>query len=134
MKHKFLLASLMLFFALSASAQSGTCGENLTWTLSNDILTISGTGAMNGYSSYSNAPWYSYCSSITTVIIEDEVTSIGEWAFYNCSGMTSVTIGESVTSIDYRAFEGCSSLTSVVWNAKSCNDFMSFSTPFYYKN
>ena len=112
MKHKFLLAGLMLLFSLSLSAQSGTCGDNLTWTLNGGTLTISGTGAMKNYSS-STAPWYSSRSSIKTVIIEDGVTSIGNYAFYECSGLTAITIPNSVTSIGERAFYRCSSLTSI---------------------
>ena len=114
MKKKF----FTLFFALAASVgtifaeSSGTCGANLTWTLSDDgVLTISGTGAMTGYSS--SAPWYSSRSSITSVIISDGVTSIGYWAFMGCSHLTSVTIGNSVTSIGGDAFFLCTSLTSV---------------------
>ena len=41
------------------------------------------------------------------------VTSIGDYAFYNCTSLTSVTIGNSVTSIGYETFHGCTSLTSV---------------------
>ena len=112
---------LTLFLALAASvgtlfAQSGTCGDNLKWTLSGGTLTISGTGAMTNYTysgGKSNTPWYSYSSSIKTVIIEDGVASIGYYAFYGCSGLTSVTIPNSVTSIGSSAFYGCSSLTSV---------------------
>ena len=70
----------------------GTCGENLTWRLSNNgTLTISGTGAMADYT-YNTMPWYEYRSSIKSVIINDGVTSIGEYAFYGCSGLASVTI------------------------------------------
>ena len=54
-----------------------------------------------------------YCSGLTSVTIPNSVTSIGEHAFSNCSGLTSVTIPNSVTSIDYAAFWGCSGLTSV---------------------
>ena len=107
----FLLAIVASVGTLFAES-SGTCGENLTWTLSDEgVLTISGTGAMTDYSS--SAPWYSSRSSITSVIISDGVTSIGYGAFYDCSSLTSVTIPNSVTSIGYRAFEDCSSLTSV---------------------
>ena len=116
MKHKL----LTLFLALAASvgtlfAQSGTCGDNLTWTLDTEsgILTISGTGAMTNYTYSSNAPWYSYRTSIKTVIIEDGVTSIGSYAFYNCTGLTSIEIPNSVTSIGEYAFSGCKSLTSI---------------------
>ena len=106
-------------FNLSADAaevvNSGTCGENLTWTLDSDgVLTISGTGKMTNYSSsYYSIPWSSNRSAIKTVIIENGVTSIGNYAFYYCKSLTSVTIGNSVTSIGYSAFRYCTSLTSV---------------------
>ena len=53
------------------------------------------------------------CSSLTSVSIGNGVTSIGDVAFYGCSSLTSVSIGNSVTSIGNMAFSGCSSLTSV---------------------
>ncbi len=83
-----------------------TCGENLTWTLDSEgLLTVSGTGDMDNYSSASYyLPWYSYLNSIKTIIIPDSVTSIGEYAFYGCAGLTSVTIPDSVTSIGDGAF------------------------------
>ncbi len=59
------------------------------------------------------APWYSQRKKIKKVVIENEVTSIGNYAFYGCSGLTSVTIPNSVTSIGNDAFYGCSGLTSV---------------------
>ena len=113
MKHKF----FTLLFAILASlgtmfAQSGTCGDNLTWNLTNGVLTISGTGAMEDYTSSSKAPWFAYSNSINSVVIGDGVTSIGEWAFSNCNGMTSATIGNSVASIGDYAFFECSALTS----------------------
>ena len=62
-----LLAALMLLTMLPTAGwaddtASGTCGENLTWTLSDDgVLTISGTGDMTDYYSYSEkAPWHEY--------------------------------------------------------------------------
>ena len=51
--------------------------------------------------------------SITMTIIPDNVTSIGNDAFYGCTGLTSVTVGNSVESIGGSAFESCISLTSV---------------------
>jgi hypothetical protein len=114
MRTKILFLSMMLL-AMSAAtsfAQSGTCGNNLTWTLNNGTLTISGTGAMANYNS-NGAPWYSYSSSITTAIIEDGVTRIGNYAFYDCAALTAVTIGNNVTGIGFAAFAECSSLTEV---------------------
>ena len=53
------------------------------------------------------------CSSLTSVAIPDRVTTIGNWAFDGCSSLTSVTIPDSVTTIGSSAFSGCSGLTGV---------------------
>ena len=107
-----------LQFDIAASAESvasGTCGENLTWSLDNEgTLTISGTGEMNNYvHSYDSDIGKGYSKSIKRVVIEEGVTSIGDNAFTtNCRGITDVTIPDSVTSIGESAFEGCA-LTSI---------------------
>ena len=53
------------------------------------------------------------CSGLTSVTIPNSVTSIGDGAFSECSGLTSVTIPNSVTSIGGWTFQGCYGLTSV---------------------
>ena len=117
MKHKL----FTLLFAIVAStsmmfAESGTCGDYLTWDLTNGVLTISGTGSMKDYSYMSNnlTPWYYSRSSITSVVIGDGVTSIGNYAFYNCDYLSSVNIPNSVTSIGDDVFDRCNNLTSIV--------------------
>ena len=108
--------TLLLALVASASmlfAESGTCGTNLTWDLTDGVLTILGSGNMTNYSASSTAPWDSLRSSIKTVIINSGVTSIGEFAFYRCAKMNSVTIPTSVTSIGTDAFLACSMLTSI---------------------
>ena len=54
-----------------------------------------------------------YDSNITSVVIPDTVTSIGDYAFSSCSSLTSITIPSSVTSIGMAAFHSCDSLTSI---------------------
>ena len=49
---------------------------------------------------------------ITDLVIPEEVTSIGNYAFAPCSHITSLTIGDKVTSIGSYAFSSCN-LTSV---------------------
>ena len=79
---------------------------------STGTLTISGSGDISSYS-YGSAPWYPYRSDVKKVVIEDGVTSIGEWVFDGCASLASVTIPDSVTSIGDYAFYGCTSLASV---------------------
>ena len=96
-----LLAAVMVLTMLPAglvdmayAASSGTCGDKLTWSLSDDgTLTISGTGDMAEYSDWNSknrTPWYDVREQVKTVFIKDSVTSIGESAFYACSRMADV--------------------------------------------
>ena len=99
-----------------AQETSGTCGDNLTWEYnpSTSALTITGTGAMDDYTS-STAPWNSYKSSIKSVILPEGLTHIGNYAFRKCDNaeMNSITIPASVTSIGNSVFTVCYNLTSV---------------------
>ena len=97
---------------------SGSCGENLTWTLDEaGTLTISGTGDMWDYSSldvtFKDRDWNKYCDSIKTVVIREGVTRIGGDAFSYCASLTSVNIPDSVTSIGDNAFLECGSLAEI---------------------
>ena len=92
---------------------SGSCGRNLTWTLTDTgVLTISGTGAMWNWE-YDDTPWWDVRTDIVKVIIESGVTSIGVRAFQNCISLTGVDIQGGVTSIGDAAFLYCDSLTSI---------------------
>ena len=101
----------------------GSCGEtdaDCHWEIENGVLTISGSGAMVSYGSYSKYPWYSQRDSYTSVVVEGAnettgttgITSIGEYAFRD-NNLTSVVISDSVTSIGTQAFYN-NNLTSVV--------------------
>ena len=88
---------------------SGTTGD-CTWVLDNGHLTISGNGKMEDYSYDDLLPWG---WAITSVTIEDGVTSIGEYAFAYCEILESVTIPSSVTSIGSNAFSNCYALITI---------------------
>lgn len=93
-----------------------TCGENLTWSIdvNTKVLTISGTGRMYEYnSSGKQAPWKKYSSAVETLVVEDGVTYIGEYAFAYCSKIKTATVGEGVQSIGKFAFYYCSALRTL---------------------
>ena len=103
-------------------ASSGYCGdpsvnngENVTWKVSGNTITISGTGAMADYDDYTNmAPWLdSYVNDITAIVIESGVTTVGSYAFKGCYYTESISIPTSVTTIGSYAFEECNNVTSI---------------------
>ena len=103
----------------NASISYCICGAtgneaNVKWALDdNGILTISGSGAMEGYYAMDYTPWYTNRENIQIVVIENGVTNIGAYAFSDCTNLTSVTIPDSVTSIGDDAFKNCTNLTDV---------------------
>jgi hypothetical protein len=91
----------------------GAQGSNVTWALTCDgTLTIQGTGAMADYTD-TDAPWYSHSSDITSVIIGEGITTIGNYAFYQFNSLSSVTVPSTLTSIGSHAFHNCGVLLSI---------------------
>lgn len=98
---------------LLASGICGAQGDNLTWELNCDsVLTISGIGTMVGGAT--SIPWDTYKNAIKIIIIEDGVTSIGQYAFYQCDNLSNISISNSVAIIGESAFYGCENLQSII--------------------
>lgn len=47
------------------------------------------------------------------IVVPDDITSIGAYAFYSARGITSVTLHSTVTEIGEEAFYGCSNLGTI---------------------
>ena len=103
-KLRFAIASLLtvicccltLTLVLYASP-SGSCGESITYTISDNALILDGTGIIDDYTP-SSLPWLEEAAQITSIVIPDGITMIGVNAFLNLSA-NEVTIPESVTLI-----------------------------------
>lgn len=95
------------YTARPALVASGKCGDSASWKLDADgVLTITGAGPMADYGAY--GPWYiAHLTDIKKVVVQEGVTTIGDYAFANLSDVTSVTIPSSITSIGAHAFEKC---------------------------
>ncbi len=108
-----MILSMVCAVPVSAAKVGGTYGD-LTWTYADGILTISGSGELEGRADSWEVPWLTQELGIKSVIIEDGVTSIGCNAFYCCYDMENVRIPDSVTSIGDYAFGDCFSLRSIL--------------------
>ena len=67
----------------------------------------------DGVTSIGNYSFYYYVK-LKTIEIKSEINRIGDGAFYSCKNMNAVKLPESVTNIGYSAFDGCSSLEEIV--------------------
>lgn len=110
-----LTLTMMFCMAMNVSAEtySGLCGYELKWNLNTDtgVLHITGTGDMTNYS-LGGTPWYSYRNKITSVVVDDGCTYIGNWAFGYLEKLKTASLPNSVTSLGTAAFRSCSKMTS----------------------
>lgn len=100
-----------------ALSYTGSCGEEVSWSLDADTgtLIISGNGDTDDYVQ-TTAPWYIYNSEteITSVTVEEGVTSLGDYLFYGCNNLKQVALPASLSSIGVFVFEGCYSLENII--------------------
>ena len=97
----------------------GTCGDNITWQIINtpdyymdqsSILILSGSGSMDNYSGKEGAPWAVYAHRITDVVIGNDITSIGDFAFSNMKKIETIAVPSGVKTIGKHAFDGCGTI------------------------
>lgn len=95
--------------------RSGHSG-NLFWSLNlnSGLLHISGNGKMLDYVSTNNtahfcntAPWLLYKEYISSIKIDEGITSIGNYAFYRMYNLESVSLPDSIETIGIYAFDNC---------------------------
>ncbi|MBQ2704610.1 MAG: leucine-rich repeat domain-containing protein [Clostridia bacterium] len=108
-----------------SSLPKGVCGTNLNWVFDNGTgtLYISGEGAMYNYSQGTYytpsdytvgtevAPWSVYKNQILNIVIDDDVTSIGSYAFYGCNAVKKITlpfVGKTINNTNFGYIFGAS--------------------------
>ena len=84
------------------------CDNAFTWCRSLSDIVIPDSVTSIGIGAFFN------CSSLSNIVIPDSVTSIGGAAFLTCRSLSSIVIPNSVTSIGDSVFRGCSSLSEIV--------------------
>lgn len=126
-------------------SDSGTCGDNLTWTFdaSTFTLTFFGIGDMDGFLGNDGSlllqpnkfdgwrPWEDYEFEVKKVVISDGITSIGKNAFAMFINLECIEIPDSLTKIGCYSFGYCINLTDVYysgteeeWNNITIGDFL----------
>lgn len=91
--------------------EPGYCGEDITWTYHDGTLIITGYGEMDDFPE--GTPWAEYQDEVTDIIISNDITYIGAYAFRDFDALETVDFGEDVYEIGTEAFCSCDSLTAV---------------------
>ena len=107
------LALCMVLAVPVSAAEDGTCGESLRWSFENGTLTISGTGAMDDFDGPDDRPWIHLYDRVTAIVLEEGVTTIGNWAFNGMRNAASLTLPATLEHIGLFAFIGCEQLTEL---------------------
>ncbi|MBR4728988.1 MAG: leucine-rich repeat protein, partial [Prevotella sp.] len=106
-------------FTIISPSGSGTWGD-LSWSVENGTLSITGTGAMNAAAKNDGYPWFPYASIITSVTIGDGITSVADYAFAGTDkvnyygSVTTVSLPSTLTSIGDNAFAYCTGATITI--------------------
>ncbi|MBR5459768.1 MAG: leucine-rich repeat domain-containing protein, partial [Clostridia bacterium] len=97
---------------------SGEIG-GVIWEFDNfNVLTVKGEGAIPNYTRTETAPWYEYRKKIVSIIIDDGVTGIGDYAFYNLAKATEMSIADSVDYLGVQFIRG-TGITELSVNART---------------
>lgn len=106
---------LLVLFLPQALAQdvptdSGKCGDNVTYAFYDETgeFFLTGTGPTYDYGSDSNpAPWHEYADKIKLVEIDDRVTTIGTFFFFETTNLEDVSFSMNpvLTALKESAFE-----------------------------
>jgi hypothetical protein len=70
--------------------KNGILGENTYYFIENSKLYIIGTGETDNWKTQAVVPWYDYAEQIKEVIIGEDITKIGTYAFYCLDNLESV--------------------------------------------
>lgn len=101
---------VMCLCAFALAADSGTCGPALTWSVSPDgVLTVSGQGEMT------TSPWRwgADAPTIRKAVLNEGVTTVTGYAFYQNEVLTEITLPSSLVSIGSGAFMECTALKTL---------------------
>lgn len=92
---------------------------SFNWSVSGTTLTISGSGALPDYEFYYSwfdkepSPWRDYRETVTKLVINEGITSIGADCFYAFSKLTDLSLPSTLTSIGNSAFYDCGALVNL---------------------
>lgn len=100
----------------------------ITWEIYSDgKMVLKGSGALEDFESAEDQPWWmqggatwndrNYLEDdialVTSLVVEEGITSLGAFAFAEQLSLTSVTLPQSLTALSLSCFQNCPKLSTV---------------------
>ncbi len=114
-----LMAVLLAIPSMVFAATSGKCGDDITWTLEDGVLTLTGTGEMYDYGydpvidTTKKPPWELFSFTINEILVGEGITSIGNVAFGSARSLTNVSLPSTLKVIGSCTFVSCGLLENI---------------------
>ena len=90
-------------------------GDHITWHIDDETLILTGYGRMYSYDNdYHISPWRRFSDRIYKIVLDDQITYIGDYAFSFLPYVSSVEMPQNLEWISYAAFANCPNLSSVL--------------------
>lgn len=96
---------------------SGECGADIVWSydIINGELTLSGSGAMYSYTNSDEIPWSYFLTKLKTVVIDNRITALSRYSFYNAYSLNELTMPCSIKApVDETTWFNCTSIESII--------------------
>ena len=102
--------------ASEVSLPNAPCGDALAWSFdaASGALTVSGSGPMYDWASSEDVPWRAIRDQVTSVVVGEGVTAVGDRAFFGMRYLASVSLPSTVASIGEGAFGNALDLGQIV--------------------
>lgn len=113
----------------SAVITSGKAGGNTNWKVEDGVLKFDGTGGMYDFTAENPAPWVKLSDFITTVEIDNNLTSIGAYAFNGLKKLSTINFLGNPPTFDENAFAGIKADAFVLmenmpnWSAEAMQNY-----------
>jgi hypothetical protein len=120
-KIELILTAVLFLATMNLFPQRQQIGSSNTyWEVvvngNDSTLKITGSGDMPDFD---DAPWYSIAKTFSYLEMDDDITRIGNYSFFNCEELTgALTLPLKLISIGRMAFTNCDKITSIEFPIK----------------
>lgn len=104
----FVLFCMLPFPPLHVHAESGKLGDDITWEIKDDTLTLRGTGATYSYKKQKESPLWDFRCDFSAVVISNGITELADHALIITYRVNELSLPDSLKRIGANSFCGFS--------------------------